>query len=44
MGESYIEGTFDENGKTERFSTENEELISEFDLFIKRKITYFHEL
>ena len=43
VGESYIEGTFDENGKTKRFMTQSEELISEFELFVKDKITYFHE-
>lgn len=44
VGEQVIEGTLDSDGKTSRFETNSSEQVSEFELFFKDSIKYFHEL
>lgn len=44
IGQSVFEGTFDNFGKTERFMTDYSEQVSEFEIFFKEEIGYFHDL
>lgn len=44
VGNQVFEGSFDSEGKTSRFVTDQAEEISKFEVFLKGKFSYFHEL